>query len=169
MVYNLLATCAAAECCKSRSNTSTRRSQAFAPDNGRLQPYHIGGRCVLLNLAKNPTGFNQNLRIVADAPGPKAVAFFINDKEADGHDVSWLWDVDFQELATVDDLVVFAGGIRRNDLQVRLKYAGIDAAACRRRGRLPREGGGAHRCHLFLIANYTALPDVKAELDEMPG
>ena len=168
MAYNLLATCAAADCCNIPFEYVERAIRAFAPDNGRLQAYHVGGHDVLLNLAKNPVGLNQNLRIVADAPGPKAAAFFINDKEADGHDVSWLWDVDFEELATVDDLVVFAGGIRRNDLQVRLKYAGIDAELVDGARDLARKAACAKPdAGLFLIANYTALPDVKAELDEM--
>ena len=78
-----------------------------------------------MNLAKNPTGFNQNLKIVAQDPTPKVVAFFINDKEADGHDVSWLWDIDFEELAQAGPLVVYAGGIRGRDMAVRLKYAAL--------------------------------------------
>ncbi len=168
MAYNLLATCAAADCCNIPFECVGRAIRAFAPENGRLQAYRIGGRNALLNLAKNPVGLNQNLRIVADAPGPAAVAFFINDKEADGHDVSWLWDVDFEELAAVDDLAVFAGGIRRNDLQVRLKYAGINAALVDGARDFARKAACAKPgADLFLIANYTALPGVKAELDEM--
>lgn len=168
MAYNLLATCAAADCCNIPLECVGRAIRAFAPENGRLQAFRIGGRNALLNLAKNPVGLNQNLRIVADAPGPAAVAFFINDKEADGHDVSWLWDVDFEELAAVDDLAVFAGGIRRNDLQVRLKYAGIDAALVDGARDFARKAAcAAPDADLFLVANYTALPDVKAELNEM--
>ncbi|MBO4365125.1 MAG: DUF1727 domain-containing protein, partial [Eggerthellaceae bacterium] len=168
MAYNLLAVCAIADACNVASEAVEHATRAFAPDNGRLQHYDIGGNRILLNLAKNPTGFNQNLRIVEGESGSAAVAFFINDKEADGHDVSWLWDVDFQELASRNDLLAFAGGIRRNDMQVRLKYARIDAALV----------DGAHdfivkarnacpEAALYLIANYTALPDVKAELDHM--
>ncbi len=173
MIYNLLATCAAAACCNVPFACVDRAIRAFSPENGRLQAYRLDGRNVLLNLAKNPVGFNQNLRIVADAAGAKpagakAAAFFINDKEADGHDVSWLWDVDFEELATVDDLVVFAGGIRRNDLQVRLKNAGIAAQLVDGARDFVRKAGAANpEADLFLVANYTALPDVKAELDEL--
>ena len=61
-----------------------RAIDAFDPRNGRLQRYRLGGRDVLLNLAKNPTGFNQNLKIVEADRGPKMVAFFINDQVADG-------------------------------------------------------------------------------------
>lgn len=168
MAYNLLATCAAADCCNIPFECVEHAIWAFAPENGRLQAYRIRGHDALLNLAKNPVGLNQNLRIVTSTPGPAAVAFFINDKEADGHDVSWLWDVDFEELAAVDDLAVFAGGIRRNDLQVRLKYAGIDAALVEGAHDFARKAAcAAPDADLFLVANYTALPGVKAELDEM--
>ena len=105
-----------------------RAQDAFNPRNGRLQRYRLGGRDVLLNLAKNPTGFNQNLKIVEADRGPKMVAFFINDQVADGRDISWIWDIDFEELAGQPDTVVFAGGSRAHDLAVRLKYAGIEAA-----------------------------------------
>ena len=139
---------------------------SFDPKNGRLQRYSIRGRSILLNLAKNPTGFNQNLKIIEKDASPKAVAFFINDKEADGHDVSWLWDIDFEELSRQEGCVVFAGGIRGNDMQVRLKYAGIPSKVVKNAQefldelmKLPRE------TNAYAIANYTALPSVKSALD----
>ena len=167
MLYNALAVCAAADCCGVATSCVDTAISSFAPENGRLQEYAINDKRILLNLAKNPTGFNQNLRIVMQTPGPKAVAFFINDKEADGHDVSWLWDVDFQELAAVDDLVVFAGGIRRNDMQVRLKYAGIDAELIGDAAEFLEKTRSLSNARLFAIANYTALPEVKTVLDQL--
>ena len=170
MLYNALAVYAAADCCDVPLAGIDAVIKSFDPQNGRLQRYELGGRRILLNLAKNPTGFNQNLRIVLGEPGPKAVAFFINDKEADGHDVSWLWDVDFQELAGADDVVAYAGGIRRNDMQVRLKYAGVAAQLVDGAGDfLEKAREAAPDASCFLIANYTALPSVKAELDRMVG
>ena len=166
LLYNVLAAYTVADCCGIPLPFVDAAVHSFAPQNGRLQRYEIDGRHILLNLAKNPTGFNQNLRIVESTPGPKAVAFFINDKEADGHDVSWLWDVDFQELAECEDLTAYAGGIRRNDMQVRLKYAGIDAELVDgARDFLAKTSSLPAGTSLFLIANYTALPTVKAELD----
>ena len=99
MVYNLLATAAAAGLAGCPLPALQKAIDAFDPQNGRLQTFDIAGRRVLLNLAKNPTGFNQNLKIVAQDAGDKVVAFFVNDKEGDGRDVSWLWDIDFEELA----------------------------------------------------------------------
>ncbi len=154
MVYNLLAVAAVAVCVDGVKPQDVQRAiDAFDPQNGRLQRFTVGQHDVLLNLAKNPTGFNQNLRIVvqqatatargaadsthpldaadsaaplpADAPeregGACAIAFFINDNNVDGNDISWIWDIDFEELHHLPHARVFAGGVRRNDLQVRLR------------------------------------------------
>ena len=151
-----------------------RAQDAFNPRNGRLQRYRLGGRDVLLNLAKNPTGFNQNLKIVEADRGPKMVAFFINDQVADGRDISWIWDIDFEELAGQLNTVVFAGGSRAHDLAVRLKYAGIEAAvieniedAFDRLGALTAAGALPSDAAVYAIANYTALPPVHAALNAM--
>lgn len=151
-----------------------RAQDAFNPRNGRLQRYRLGGRDVLLNLAKNPTGFNQNLKIVEADRGPKMVAFFINDQVADGRDISWIWDIDFEELADQSDTVVFAGGSRAHDLAVRLKYAGIEAAvieniedAFARLGALTAAAVLPADAAVYAIANYTALPPVHAALNAM--
>lgn len=151
-----------------------RAVDAFNPRNGRLQRYRLDGRDVLLNLAKNPTGFNQNLKIVETDEGPKMVAFFINDQVADGHDISWIWDIDFEELAGQPNTVVFAGGSRAHDLAVRLKYAGIEAPviesiedAFMRLGALTTAGKMPANAAVYAIANYTALPPVHDALDAM--
>ena len=171
LVYNYLAIFSLL----SQAGVATDRLQQaidqFNPGNGRLQSYRLQGRPVLLNLAKNPTGFNQNLKIIEQDQGPKAVAFFINDQIVDGRDISWIWDIDFEELAACPDMVVFAGGSRKNDLQVRLKYAGLSAwlvdsveevfSQIDADGQLPSDAG------VYAIANYTALPVVHDTLDAM--
>lgn len=166
MVYNLLATAAAADLAGCSMSSLQKAIDAFDPQNGRLQTFDVAGRRVLLNLAKNPTGFNQNLKIVAQDPGDKAVAFFVNDKEGDGRDVSWLWDIDFEELADdPGELTVFAGGLRANDMQVRLKYAGIDSqVVADAEDLLARIADLPADANAYLIANYTALPPVHSVL-----
>ena len=166
MVYNLLAVGVAADLVGCGNDAIQAAIESFDPKNGRLQRYSVEGRSILLNLAKNPTGFNQNLKIIEKDASPKAVAFFINDKEADGHDISWLWDIDFEELSRQEGCVVFAGGIRGNDMQVRLKYAGIPSKVVKNTQefldelvKLPCE------MNAYAIANYTALPSVKSALD----
>ena len=129
----------------------------------------VDGREVVLNLAKNPTGFNQNLSLL-DADGrEKAVFIVINDNPNDGRDISWIWDVDFERLAAEGaPLRVIAGGLRANDVQVRLKYAGIKAQlagsvaeALAQVAELDRQDP------LYVLTNYSALWPAKEELERM--
>ena len=166
MVYNLLAVGVAADLVGCGNDAIQAAIESFDPKNGRLQRYSVEGRSILLNLAKNPMGFNQNLKIIEKDASPKAVAFFINDKEADGRDISWLWDIDFEELSRQEGCVVFAGGIRGNDMQVRLKYAGIPSKVVKNTQEFLDELAKLpHEMNAYAIANYTALPNVKSALD----
>ena len=170
MVYNLLAVGVAADLVGCGNDAIQAAIESFDPKNGRLQRYSVEGRSILLNLAKNPTGFNQNLKIIEKDASPKAVAFFINDKEADGRDISWLWDIDFEELSRQEGCVVFAGGIRGNDMQVRLKYAGIPSKVVKNTQEFLDELAKLpHEMNAYAIANYTALPSVKSALDAAEG
>ncbi len=75
----------------------------------------------MIQLIKNPTGASEVLKTV-DLNSNILIA--INDDYADGRDVSWLWDADFEQLRGANRLVV-TSGIRAGDMAVRLKYAGI--------------------------------------------
>ena len=168
MVYNLLAAYAAAARCGVSAEAFQRVLDSYHPENGRLQRFDVGGRQVTLNLAKNPTGFNQNMALLLQDPAPKAVYVVINDDDNDGRDVSWLWDVDFERMGRAHPLAVYCGGHRANDMQVRLKYAGVPSelrsdvasvvSSC--------EGLPAD-CHLYVLTNYSALWPAKAELERM--
>lgn len=169
MVYNLLAAFSAASLAGVDGPTFQRVLDTYHPENGRLQHFEVEGREVVLNLAKNPTGFNQNLSLLLQDDRPKSTFLVINDNFNDGKDISWIWDVDFERLAGEgDNLRVFAGGTRANDLQVRLKYAGIKAdiatnvaEALEKVRDLPSERP------LYVLTNYSALWPAKAELEKM--
>ena len=165
MVYNVMAAWLAAHCAGVSDEVFQQAIDVFDPQNGRLQSLSIGGRSALLNLAKNPTGFNQNMKLITQAEGKKVVAFFINDNEADGHDISWIWDCDFEELAEQENVIVYAGGIRKNDLQLRLRYAGIEAQTI---GSVDEMVDAAlampAEWNMYAIANYTSLPAVRDSL-----
>lgn len=94
---------------------------------GRIERVPFEGREIILALVKNPTGFNEVLRMLVgagEAEGLRTPTLLaINDLDADGRDVSWLWDVDFEVLA-VGDAPLHTAGIRGPDMAVRLKYAG---------------------------------------------
>ena len=172
LLYNLLSAFAAACLAGVPVGDFHRAVASFDPRNGRLQRYVVDGRPVLLNLAKNPTGFNESLRLLLADEGMKAVALFVNDKEADGRDVSWIWDVDFERLGAgvPAGMIVLAGGTRRNDLQVRLKYAGLRAHLVEDVEEVFTALGDfalPPSASLYVIANYTALPKLRLALDAL--
>jgi UDP-N-acetylmuramyl tripeptide synthase len=95
----------------------------FTAGFGRQERLAIDGREVQVILAKNPAGVNQVIRTITAEPGAKHLAVFLNDGLADGRDISWIWDVDFEKLGDVASLIV--GGDRSWDMALRLKYAGL--------------------------------------------
>ena len=142
---------------------------AYVPAGGRMGRWDIAGRTVEANLAKNPVGFDRQIQSIKTAGG-RLCAFFLNDNDADGHDVSWIYDVDFERIADTPGLVAFAGGTRAHDMQVRLKYAGIDAAiisdVAQAIGAVADEAAGDT---FYAVANYTAFPPLVKELDGLKG
>jgi UDP-N-acetylmuramyl tripeptide synthase len=100
--------------------------EQMPPAFGRGQVIAFKDRRIKLMLVKNPAGFNQALRLLVDAPEPATVLIAINDNHADGRDVSWLWDVRFEDLQRTGHKVG-ASGIRAADMSLRLKYAGIES------------------------------------------
>lgn len=88
---------------------------------GRQERVPVGSGSLTLTLVKNPVGFNQALRTVVGEP---QLLIAINDRFADGTDISWLWDVDFELLAESRPRILCTG-LRAHDMGLRLKYAGI--------------------------------------------
>ena len=92
------------------------------------------------------------------------LALFVNDNDADGHDVSWFWDIDFERWSQIEGLRAFVGGTRANDMQVRLKYAGIQAEIVENVADV-LAATGVDDGKVYIIANYTAPPAVRRELE----
>lgn len=156
-LYNILAVYAAVRTAGTGTEHFQEMLTGFRPENGRMEEFRSGDMRIILNLAKNPTGFNQNINVIMQDPLPKELVVAINDNDQDGADISWLWDVDFERLEGMGPGRVTASGIRCRDLMLRLKYAGISARfepnvekAVRR---YIEKGGG----NLYVIVNYTAL------------
>jgi len=91
---------------------------------GRAEFIYLKGKPVLIQLIKNPIGATEVLRTVKDDKNSRLL-IIINDNYADGRDVSWLWDANF-ELLCGHEKQIITSGIRASDMAVRLKYAGID-------------------------------------------
>lgn len=166
-IYNILAAYSAARTAGLKLNNFERVLQNFNPQNGRNEVFEIQGTRVLLNLAKNPAGFNQNIYSVMEDNQQKDLIIVINDNAGDGIDVSWLWDVDFERFAGDDIRSITVSGIRCQDMRLRLKYVGIKAdlvedvkSAIEQR---LKDGCG----NLYMLVNYTALYSTRNILKDM--
>jgi UDP-N-acetylmuramyl tripeptide synthase len=133
----------------------------FSAAFGRFERIAIGDRRLLMLLIKNPAGANEAVRTLVDGAGPKVAVVALNDAIADGRDVSWIWDVDFEPLlAGLDTLV--ATGSRAAELALRFAYGGMPRerievvpsleAAIDRGLELTPSGG-----ELTLLPTYTAM------------
>lgn len=138
---------------------------------GRAEMLEIDGRSVVLLLAKNPAGANENLRTVLLEAGSPNVLVLLNDRTADGQDVSWIWDVDYEELFERLDDQVTLGGTRAYDLALRFRYGGVEAddmhvnpdiAEAFDYALAATEPGEV----LFVLPTYTAMLDLRAVLVE---
>lgn len=169
MVYNITAAWTAAWVLDALDGDSSRFQgvlDTYVPTGGRMTRWQAKGRIVATDLAKNPVGFDRQIQQIKASDG-KLMAFYLNDADADGRDVSWIWDVDF-ECLSAPGVRAFAGGSRAHDLQVRLKYAGIDARIVGQVGEaLASVAGEPADETLHVVANYTAFPPVVKELERM--
>ena len=126
--YNALAASAVTRALGVRPATIQRTLAAFTSAFGRIERISYKNRSITIALVKNPVGFNEVLRMLVGGGSlamPALIA--INDLAADGRDVSWLWDVDFELLAG-EGAPIATAGIRGADMANRLKYAGVDDA-----------------------------------------
>jgi lipid II isoglutaminyl synthase (glutamine-hydrolysing) len=134
---------------------------------GRGERITIGDRELSILLIKNPAGANEILRTLALEPGELDLLGILNDRTADGRDVSWIWDADFELLAGRVGRVTCAG-TRAAELALRLKYAGVSeerlhvvveiAAA------LDEALATTVDRRLFALPTYTALLELREEL-----
>ena len=164
--YNVLAAYATARSLGLEAGYIAERLRTFKAAFGRQERVEFRGRHLVLVLSKNPAGFNETVRTAVELAGGKNFIIGLNDRKADGTDVSWIWDVDFEQLKGKAEIVIPAG-VRAHDLAVRLKYAGVTAAE-------PQTDPGKALDLLikntnegdlaYLLCTYTAMLDLRGEL-----
>jgi len=151
-IYNILAAFSVASLLGLPLKNGNDILSAYKTQIGRMEEFCLRGIPVILNLSKNPAGFNQALSTMLQDPRRKGVVVAINDNAQDGKDISWIWDVDFERMAGEQGVRISsersgrmagermpdarnahnegfirfaASGIRAEDVLVRMKYAGI--------------------------------------------
>jgi len=173
-LYNIYNALAAIGCCNVLGVDIARLREgleSFGAAFGRGEHLTLRDRSVLLALVKNPVGFQEVLKAIAGDDGKKTFYIIINDRLADGTDVSWLWDVEFETLHSQADCVVVSG-TRALDMALRLKYAGLDMEKVFVE---PEIKFGLERAlaltppkqTLYVLPTYTALLDLRAIIQRM--
>jgi len=171
-VYNALAAAALGCAMELPFETIVAGLEATRPAFGRAETLRVAApssngtrepadRELAILLVKNPAGANEVLRTLALEPGRHDFLGVLNDRIADGRDVSWIWDADFELLA---DRVATAtcSGTRAADLAARLKYAGVEPERISIEPDLPRAldaalAAGEHTHPLYALPTYTAM------------
>lgn len=128
-VYNAVAAAALCHALGVPLAAIARGLEGAEPAWGRFERIAVDGKTVVLLLVKNPAGANEAVRtLLAGATPPRLALVALNDAVADGRDVSWIWDVDYEPLLAGLERVVASGG-RAAELGLRFRYGGLDDAA----------------------------------------
>ena len=141
---------------------------AVEPAFGRAETIDLDGRATSILLVKNPAGANEVLRTLALEGGELDLFGVLNDGIADGRDVSWVWDADWETVAPHVARMT-CSGTRAAELALRMKYAGVpverlDVVEGLADGARPRAGHG--RGPLYALPTYTALLELRALLSD---
>ena len=139
---------------------------------GRMETFEPGGAAAQMILVKNPAGCNQALDYLCSLKKPYALILCLNDRDADGHDISWIWDVDYEKLCQHPFLQgIYVWGIRAEDLQLRLKYAGIPESRIRhiRKKETLLIIIRGSKVPVFILPNYTAMLPLRELLQKETG
>ncbi len=131
---------------------------------GRQETIEVENKKVVMLLVKNPVGFNEALNSVSLSNDKSSLAFLLNDNYADGRDVSWIWDVDFESINYEKHNKLYFSGSRRYDMATRVKISGADLERCvicddftTLYDKILKEDSE----YIFLLTTYTAMLDFR--------
>lgn len=164
-IYNILAAFGAFESLNIGLENLNKTLKEYKPQIGRMESFDFDGKKVILNLSKNPAGFNQAIATLNSDKDEKDVFVVINDNAQDGRDISWIWDVDFELMAKSNIKNLIAGGIRKDDLAVRFKYANLkDFDVLDNNIKTLEQIISKSNRTLYVLVNYTALFSTQTSL-----
>ena len=169
-VYNALAAAGLAQALGASRSEVRDGLERFTAAFGRFERLQMGDRTVLMLLVKNPAGANEIVRTLVAGGAPRLAVIALNDGIADGRDVSWIWDVDFEPLLERLEHVVVSGD-RAAELALRCKYAGFDEGAI---DVVPQLGQALDRgleltpagAELVVVPTYTAMLALRGIVSE---
>lgn len=135
---------------------------------GRMEKFDLGAGGTRMMLVKNPAGCNQVIQFLREIGEDFSLVVCLNDRSADGTDISWIWDAEFEHLESIRDRIrsVYVSGTRAGDMQLRMKYAGINPEKIILEtdyAKLVNAMAG-QEVPVFIMPTYTAMLDLREHL-----
>lgn len=166
-IYNVVAAYGALCAMGLPTDRFVKSFDAYKPQIGRMEQFDFN-KPVILNLSKNPAGFNQTIQTVLQDPRSKDIIITINDNYNDGTDVSWLWDVDFAKLNDGTMKSLTCTGLRLYDIALRFKYENIHVDLITKDVKdAIRKGLETESEVVYLLVTYSALYASQTILKEL--
>lgn len=163
-VYNSVGAVAAAVACGVSLKQAAGAAQDFDCGFGRMESFPLGKRGARMILIKNAAAADQTLNEVCRAPGETTLVLAVNDRTADGTDISWLDEADFGMLARRGKIMrVYVCGDRAEAAEKRLKRENIPCQSCRNYDKLI-ESLRDEDNFIFILPTYTAMLELRAKL-----
>lgn len=172
-IYNAVGSAAALSAFGFTPEAIVHALGAFGCGFGRMEKFDLRGTPGRMMLVKNPAGCNQTMRYLAGLNEDATFVVCLNDRDADGTDISWIWDADFERLAAMGEHLrrVFVSGTRADELRLRLKYAGVDEARIEVFYDYDPliDAMCASEYPVFIMPTYTAMLDLRGRLQKQLG
>ena len=164
-IYNAAGAVAAVTAMGIPLQTAVEALGSFQCGFGRMEQFALGKAGAKMMLVKNPAGCNQVIEFLQNVQEDFVLAVCLNDRGADGTDVSWIWDADFEGLRSLDRRLkqVIVSGDRALDMRVRIKYAGVPEEKIRVEKDYHRlvHWAAGQELPVFLMPTYTAMLELR--------
>jgi len=163
-IYNALCAYSVAKELGIEDNTIEQSLKTVASSFGRQETLNIEGIEVKIILVKNPAGYDEAVNTINLDKRKINLSLLLNDNYADGKDVSWIWDVNFERLTDLNIDKIMISGIRLYDMAIRLKVAGFSSDSfllCKDEQTLLNEIKGCNGEIVYILATYTAMINLR--------
>lgn len=164
-IYNATATAAAGYVLGLKDETIIGALNSFECGFGRMEKFTVDGTDIRMILIKNPAGCNQVLNFLSNNTEPSLFIVALNDRFADGTDISWIWDVDFEKLNQISEQLteVWVTGRRADEMAMRFKYAGLPTEKIKVIKDYEQliSAAAAQKAPVYIMPTYTAMLDIR--------
>lgn len=167
-IYNGLCAYTIAKECGIENSTIYNSLKSQKSSFGRQEVISIDGKEVKIILVKNPAGYDEAISTISLDAKDFDLAVLLNDNYADGRDVSWIWDVNFEKLKGLNIQKILVSGIRLYDMAIRLKIAGLPQDRLKVIDSLDvllQEIKAGDTQKIYVLATYTAMMNLRKYLN----